>query len=267
MNPEKDSNEKSKEMSAIIAEGNVSIKDRDVFFIYKKIEKIVAALYLVTTVLEDKEPVKWDIRQKSLELLSFNLHLKDSFISERNRILPILRDLCDTVLSYLSVSYIAGLISEMNFSILKKEISFSSTFISETLGKEKRILASDFFSVDIPKDNERKAQEDIKDSHQYKGQYFESKKDSSENDRGAVQTWDGGRGAHRVSPSIAAEKNDRKNSIIEIIRVKKTVTIKDVSSIIKGCSEKTIQRELLGLVKRGVLKKEGERRWSVYSLK
>lgn len=265
MNPEKDSTEKSKEISTIISENNVSIKDRDVFFIYKKIEKIVAALYLVTTILEDKEPIKWDIRQKSLELLSFNLHLRDSFISERNRILPVIRDLSDTILSYLSISYISGLISEMNFSILKKEISFSSTFVSETLNKEKRLLASDFFSVDIPKDNEKILNGNIKDNFQHKGQYFGSQKDI-EVTVSASQKWKGIQNQNRQASSVVAKKSDRKNNIIEIIRVKKEVTIKDVSSIIKDCSEKTIQRELLSLVRGGVLKKEGERRWSVYSL-
>ncbi len=45
------------------------------------------------------------------------------------------------------------------------------------------------------------------------------------------------------------------------------MTIKDFSTYIKDCSEKTIQRQLLDLVKDGVLKKDGERRWSRYSLK
>ena len=267
MNPEKDINEKNKEISTIISENNVSIRDRDIFFIYKKIEKIVAALYLVTTVLEDKEPVKWDIRQKSLELLSFNLHLKDSFISERNRMLPILRDLCDTILSYLSICYVSGLISEMNFSILKKEISFSSTFISENLNKEKRLLASDFFSVDVPKDIEKRVQTDVKDSPQYKGHNFESKKDSTESGFSHRHNWTLNEKSSQGYSSFTSKKSDRKKSIIEIVRVKNAVNIKDVSSMVKGCSEKTIQRELLALVKSGVLKKEGERRWSVYSLR
>jgi hypothetical protein len=36
--------------------------------------------------------------------------------------------------------------------------------------------------------------------------------------------------------------------------------------MIKDCSEKTIQRELIVLVSEKVVKKEGERRWSVYSI-
>ena len=42
--------------------------------------------------------------------------------------------------------------------------------------------------------------------------------------------------------------------------------IKDLTPVIKGCSEKTIQRELATLVDKGIVNKEGERRWSVYSM-
>jgi hypothetical protein len=42
--------------------------------------------------------------------------------------------------------------------------------------------------------------------------------------------------------------------------------IKDVSPLIEGCSEKTIQRELMSMVHNGTLKKIGEKRWSRYSL-
>jgi len=44
------------------------------------------------------------------------------------------------------------------------------------------------------------------------------------------------------------------------------LTIKDFSKVITDCSEKTIQRELLDMVEKGIIKKEGERRWSKYSL-
>ena len=40
---------------------------------------------------------------------------------------------------------------------------------------------------------------------------------------------------------------------------------KDVSAVIKDYSSKTIQRELLNLIRQGLIRKEGERRWSVYT--
>ncbi len=66
----------------------------------------------------------------------------------------------------------------------------------------------------------------------------------------------------------AESKNlERRSMIIEEIKIKGEVTIKDISEKIHGVSEKTIQRELLKLVEENVLKKEGERRWSKYSLR
>ena len=59
---------------------------------------------------------------------------------------------------------------------------------------------------------------------------------------------------------------DREGQVLAIVKQKGTVSIRDISQVIKDCSEKTLQRTLLGLIERGVLAKEGERRWSTYRL-
>ncbi len=60
-------------------------------------------------------------------------------------------------------------------------------------------------------------------------------------------------------------QNDRASEILEIIRKNGPVSIKDISKVVKGCSEKTIQRELISLIGQGRVAKEGERRWSTYT--
>ncbi|MDB5225574.1 MAG: seg [Candidatus Adlerbacteria bacterium] len=57
---------------------------------------------------------------------------------------------------------------------------------------------------------------------------------------------------------------DRAERILELIRKEKSVSIKDISATIKGCSEKTIQRELNILIEEGLVRRVGERRWSQY---
>ena len=69
-----------------------------------------------------------------------------------------------------------------------------------------------------------------------------------------------------VSPHVTERKNYRRNVILDVLRTKQELSIKDISNIVTDCSEKTIQRELLGMVEEGMLKKKGERRWSRYSL-
>lgn len=61
-----------------------------------------------------------------------------------------------------------------------------------------------------------------------------------------------------------AQKEERLSRILEVIRKQKNASIKDISAIVKEYSEKTIQRELLALISRGLVRKVGERRWSVY---
>ncbi len=64
----------------------------------------------------------------------------------------------------------------------------------------------------------------------------------------------------------APESQNRRERILSIIKDKGQASIKDVSTVITDCSEKTIQRELMSLISEGQIKKDGERRWSRYSL-
>jgi hypothetical protein len=60
------------------------------------------------------------------------------------------------------------------------------------------------------------------------------------------------------------DQNSRTETILEFVLKSTGVSIKDISNVVRDCSEKTIQRELAGLIQRGLIKKVGERRWSLY---
>ena len=59
---------------------------------------------------------------------------------------------------------------------------------------------------------------------------------------------------------------DRRETILSVIKSKRKASIKDISTLIRTVSEKTIQRELSALISAGMVLKQGERRWSTYSL-
>ncbi len=75
-----------------------------------------------------------------------------------------------------------------------------------------------------------------------------------------------------VNPSVKDNRSkgqdkgqsERMSLILDLVRKKKSLSIKEIASVIKGCSEKTIQRELAVLIDRGLVRKVGERRWSLY---
>jgi hypothetical protein len=76
-------------------------------------------------------------------------------------------------------------------------------------------------------------------------------------------------GHKRMSDSMSDKMSDKQPSermslILDFIKKNKRSSIKDIAVVVKGCSEKTIQRELMELIRLGLVRKEGERRWSVY---
>jgi len=64
--------------------------------------------------------------------------------------------------------------------------------------------------------------------------------------------------------SYKGHSTDRKGQVLEMIKTKGNLGIKDISKSITDCSEKTIQRLLNTLIQEGSIRKEGERRWSTY---
>lgn len=65
---------------------------------------------------------------------------------------------------------------------------------------------------------------------------------------------------------VVPKTHNRTTRIMEVLKEKGQASIKDVSDVITDCSEKTIQRELNALIKDGTVVREGERRWSRYSV-
>ena len=59
-------------------------------------------------------------------------------------------------------------------------------------------------------------------------------------------------------------QTQRSAQILAFIRKSKRASIKEIANVVRGVSEKTIQRELALLIEKGLIRKEGERRWSVY---
>lgn len=59
---------------------------------------------------------------------------------------------------------------------------------------------------------------------------------------------------------------DRSTRIKTVLEAVPDATIKDIAEVITDVSEKTIQRELNSLIEKGQVIRQGERRWSKYSL-
>ncbi len=65
---------------------------------------------------------------------------------------------------------------------------------------------------------------------------------------------------------VYSQLNDRAERIKTVLDAKPEATIKDIAEVITDVSEKTIQRELNSLIEKGQVIRQGERRWSRYSV-
>lgn len=227
-------------------EQNKQLNTVETTYLYKKTERLVSALYLISNFLSDKEPIKWQIRELGMDLLSQNPSVS----------------LANQILSLLQVSQIAGLISEMNFNILKFEFE---SLIQRVEQAEKEnlkghVLADDFFNVPEGFLARPKLGEGGTLSLNYsKGHNILSDR----NVRLGKDLSDKVRSVKKAEDS----KSNRQSVILDLLKKKNELGIKDFVSSISGCSEKTIQRELMSLISKGQIKKVGEKRWSRYSLK
>jgi len=223
-------------------------------FIYRKAEKICSAIHFVTTFQDEREPIRSTLRERSIDLLSLSL----SFIKSANlqASISLMSARLVELKSLLQTSYHSGLISQMNFNIIKDELDHLMLTI-ETKRQKLFSLPTTFMEVEAPEKTE-----------EFKGQSIGHKPGDPLNRRisgtSSINYHQGKK--ENIANNINHLMSDRANKIMLLLKDNNSLTIKDFSNYIKGCSEKTLQRELLKMVAEGKIKKRGERRWSRYSI-
>lgn len=227
-------------------------------FVYKKTQKILSALYLITNLLSHHEPIKWHLRKKGGTILSDIIVF---FNSKNEADLNNVRFGVLEVLSMLEVAEHSGAISPMNSKIIRAELGIVIETISKDL-ENRFVIPSNFF--DVP--------EILQDVIKYEkeGMLGGARGDKGQNAGHKMSFSTHGAIGHDLKKNreIKDIKSiPRKAVIISIIKKTREVSTSDIKVIMPGCSDKTIQRDLLALVKEGVLKKIGERRWSRYSIR
>lgn len=227
--------------------------DAYLMLVYKKSHGISRATYLISDFFDDKEPIKIKMRALACELMELVLSLSTELSPERKRLLDNIIKSGLNLISYSEIAMFSGIESQMNHSVLTTEILALISIIEERempsrLGRH-FVLDEAFFAKDT--NNELvQSRPAVKYNSSPTGFRNINKKESTPNNTDASDQ----------------RKLERRSSILAVVKSKGAPSIKDISDVVKDCSEKTIQRELLDMVANGLLKKEGERRWSRYSV-
>lgn len=223
-------------------------------FVNKKTEKLVTALYMVTDCMDADDALKGKLRLLGVELLSDMYKLSTlSPVDKQSHISVSLAHIYEA-LSCIEIASTIGFISDMNSQILKREFELLIVELGSHKSKDKHFtftLDQTMFNVES-EPSRILPDVGIKDKRTEYNMSFTNPKQVSFN-RNPLQT-----------SRDTVSKQDRTAKILSLIKDKKDLSIKDISTAFTDCSEKTIQRELNSLVSKGQIKKTGAKRWSRY---
>ena len=214
---------------------NVFHKDIRKAFIYKKAERLGNALYLISPAFHDSVSLKSRMEGVAVALITAAADTQSSF---RDRLAHELLALS----SIISMARAGGLLSPMNADIIMSEVK---AFLADIAAYEEPLLT-------------------LPEPHTLAG--LSKRAPVATNRPGSTHALPESPRHIKDTLSPSKGQSDRKESILSLIRKKGTASIKDISTVIVGVSEKTIQRELQSLIASGQVIRSGERRWSTYSL-
>ena len=266
---------------------------------YPKLNKLVTAMYIVTDIMDKDEPIRLKLRTLAVEILS-DIPTEQSGINSISR--TNLSEKVKTILSFLDVASTVNLISEMNFNILKKEFFELAKSIDEPK-QINPIWLEEFLGANDPTPSlpegkgvntavssssfgggegggEHKGHLDYaRSKHTYIGVQKGNTLMKALSDKTNLLSDSDINLSHKNRNDFGKLKKQRREDIIKAIKNNAgSATITDIKTRISSlpigqtgslstCSEKTLQRELVSMVKDGVLYKTGEKRWSKYFIK
>ncbi|MEK7101901.1 MAG: hypothetical protein AAB882_01975 [Patescibacteria group bacterium] len=224
---------------------NIFEKDIRRVFIYKKAERLAKAIHLITPAFIESMSLKNRIDAIAVGLIDA------AILSPSVARTALSRELL-ALSSVLSIARTSHMLSSMNAELISREAHMLLHEVA--LYEEPRLsldetptlssIAKDAFSRDTSQS-----------SHNTAGRRAPKEREFIH--KGHIKD------IKSVSDSYI---KDRRDAILSVIRNKKIASIKDISTLVRGVSEKTIQRELSVLIGSGMVLKQGERRWSTYSL-
>jgi hypothetical protein len=219
---------------------------------------------MLSKFVPDHDPLLVDIKKTAHDLLETTSKFFSTTGVAQGDI-----DRAHTLLQYMSslltLAFISSYISASNIEIIKNEINYLHKHIEELSTQSASEsghmqFKSDLFVVNQPK--QHKIAEE-------KMSFIKDKEPSVSTQTSSKVSFKKPAPTHvkpKTAPMVSESKDDREKRVLDVIRDKGVVSIKDISTVIFDVSEKTIQRTLQLLIDKGQIKKEGERRWAKYQL-
>lgn len=226
---------------------------------YDRVEKIVAALHLLTSHIQADEPLRQLARKTGLQLLNNLLLLRDEMRVSNSSKIKNTRSSIRELISLLRILAVSGFISIQNAEVLIDAVDELSTLISSA----QRSPLSE--SVLIVKENLLGASFNDKLRNSVAGQVSRSARITPQNKQDLMDITDSKELKDSTFPYKDNIRANRVKSILDTLGSGE-LGIKDISGQLPEYSEKMIQRELAALILSGKVRKSGFKRWSRYAI-
>lgn len=253
---------------------NIFEKDIRRVYIYKKVERLAKAIHLVSPAFRNSVALRDRMDRIAVGLVDAAILPPNSARDALSRELLALS-------SVLSIARTGGLLSPMNAELIAREaqqllqeiasyeeprlfLDDAPTLaeLSKELARETGLERS---MTETSRPTPRPSQVDpshksdrvvrsapVSDTSATKDNYYKGQ--NTEAIKG------------HIKDTTAPRTSDRRDAIRSILERNGPSYIKDISTVIRDVSEKTIQRELQAMVEEGIVLRTGERRWTTYSI-
>jgi hypothetical protein len=232
---------------------NIFEKDIRRVYIYKKAERLAKAIHLVAPAFRNSPSLRDRLDQVAVGLVDAAILPPASARDALSRELLALS-------SVLSIARTSGMLSAMNVELIGRE---AHLLLQEVASYEEPRL----FLDDAPSLAELAKEAATVGARESRQQIAHASAVAASTPRAPSSPR-----PRPVSDSVSdkgqiKDKNtERREAIKSVLKSKGPSYIKDISTVIRDVSEKTIQRELQAMVDEGEISKAGERRWTTYAL-
>lgn len=229
---------------------NIFEKDIKRVYIYKKAERLAKAIHLVSPAFRTAPALRNRMDQIAIGLVDAAILPPSAARDSMSRELLALS-------SVLSIARTGGLLSSMNAELIARE---AQQLLQEIATYEEPRL----FLDDAPSLASLAKEAGVERAHPQmpRASAHEQRVSSNASANSRPQTAKGHSSIGQIKDKAVA----RREAIKSILSSKGPSYIKDISTMIRDVSEKTIQRELQALVDAGEVSKKGERRWTQYAI-
>lgn len=221
--------------------------------VFKKTEKIVSVIFYILSETKSNNSTETHIqtiRDRALKTHELSLETLTLQSQEQHEGLLRLQYGLVALESTLRIAQMAKVIPADIFTLLADQLDGVLRYINNHYLKNEGVSVEELTETIVPRSEARGAARQA------------SRPTATRQRRVQVPAGDISTDAYLVYSQLT----DRAERIKTVLEAKPQATIKDIAEVITDVSEKTIQRELNSLIEKGQVLREGERRWSKYSV-